>query len=80
MPINKNNLEVKQKKINEKDINKNNNNENTSKSIIIYPKKKYGLTYIISPRKEMGTIIKDILKKKNNNFKSFILQPKKKFR
>ena len=77
LPINKNNLEVKQKKINEKDINKNNNNENISKSIIIYPKKKYGLTYIISPRKEMGTIIKDILKKKNNNFKSFILQPKK---
>ena len=77
LPINKNNLEVKQKKINEKDINKNNNNENISKSIIIYPKKKYGLTYIISPRKEMGIIIKDILKKKNNNFKSFILQPKK---
>ena len=77
MPINKNNLEVKQKKINEKEINENNNNKNTSKSIIIYPKKKYGLTYIISPRKEMGIIIKDILKKKNNNFKSFILQPKK---
>ena len=77
LPINKNNLEVKQKKINEKEINENNNNKNTSKSIIIYPKKKYGLTYIISPRKEMGIIIKDILKKKNNNFKSFILQPKK---
>ncbi len=76
LPINKNNL-AEQKKINEKDINKKNNNENTSKSIIIYPKKKYGLTYIISPRKEMGILIKDVLKKKNNNFKSFILQPKK---
>ena len=57
--------------------------EKLTKSIIIYSKNKYGLTNIVTPRKEIEKINKFISK---NNFsnnkknKTFISIPKKKFR
>ena len=78
-PYNKKISEINShKSINNNDINvKTNITEIITKNIIIYSKKKYGLTSIATPRKEAQKINKFISKNKFKKNKTFILNHKR---